>query len=327
MTVYIGNVKIKQKAVLAPMAGITNSVFRLLCREMGASLVFTEMVSADGIVRGNAKSLDFLSFGQKERPVGIQLFGDSPSTIAHAVGLITSYQPDLIDLNFGCPQRKIIQKGAGAALLKDLKKMNLIASSAVKETDIPVTAKIRSGWNSYTVIATDAAQTLEDAGIRAVTIHPRTQTMGFSGMSDWNIIKKIKQTVCVPVIGNGDIDTPEKARQMLDETGCDLVMIGRASIGNPWIFGKINQFLENGSHTPDRSYSEKIDFCIKHLELSVHHNGEYLGIIEMRKHIAYYTKGIPYSTALRREINQLNSFYKVIKKLEDYKKTINNVVQ
>ena len=326
MTVTIGNVKIESKAVLAPLAGITNSVFRLLCKKMGASLVFSEMISSDGIVRENEKTLSLIDFEENEKPIGIQLFGDSPSIIARAVSRLNPYRPDLIDLNFGCPQKKIIKKGAGAAILKDLNKMKQIASAAVKETDIPVTAKIRSGWNSFTIIAKEAALTLQDAGVHAVTIHPRTQTMGFSGKSDWSIIKDIKQAVQIPVIGNGDIDTPEKAKQMLDETGCDLIMIGRGSFGNPWIFKQINFFLEKGYNLPDVSFAERIDFCIDHLKLSVRKKGDYYGVIKMRKHIGWYTKGIPYSTEIRREINQIQSPAKIIDKLQNLKEKIENVV-
>jgi len=322
----IGDVHIEGKAVLAPLAGITDSNFRVMCKRMGASLVFSEMVSADGIARGNLKTFSYLAFEEEERPIGIQLFGDSPDVIAKAAFEMNLLKPDIIDLNFGCPHNKVIKRGAGSAILKDLKTMERIARALVRETDLPVTAKIRSGWDSKNIIAKEAAQILEHSGVKAITIHPRTQSMGFSGKSDWSIIQAIKQTVKIPVIGNGDVDTPEKAKKMLDETGCDLVMIGRASFGNPWIFSNINHYLENAYELPGVSFNERIDLCIEHIKLHVKKKGEFCGVREMRKHIGWYTKGLPNSASFRREINQIDISTKVIEKLIEYKHSIEKVL-
>jgi len=244
----IGDIEINSHAILAPMAGVTGHPFRMLCREQGAGVVYTEFVSANGIIRENEKTLDMMKFKEAERPIGVQIFGETPEVLAQSARYIEeTVKPDIIDLNFGCPVPKVTKRGAGSAILKDLPLMDEVAKAVVEAVSIPVTAKIRSGWNSGCIVAPVAAAALEEAGIAALTLHPRTTKQLYTGEADWSLISETRKAIKIPFIGNGDIKNAFDAKRMMEETGCDAVMIGRRALGNPWIFKEINQYLDNGT--------------------------------------------------------------------------------
>lgn len=303
----IGDVEINGKAILAPLAGYTDSNFRILCRKMGAALVITEMVSADGIVRGNTNSLRYLFYDKREVPIAIQIFGESPDIMTEAAKLVGKFNPNILDINFGCPSKKVVKRGAGSAILKDLKKMENIARGVTKNSPVPVTAKIRSGWSKESIIAVEAAVILEDCGIKAISIHPRTSKTPYSEPSDWTIIRDVKKSVNVPVIGNGDINNAVDAKKMFDETGCDFVMVGRASTGNPWIFRDINCYLNEGIIPPEPSFDEIFEICMEHISSAIKNNGEFYAVNYLKKHIRSYFKGISGNHKLINEIIRMHS--------------------
>jgi tRNA-dihydrouridine synthase B len=298
----LSGIRIPNLTVLAPMAGVTDSPYRRICRELGAGLVFSEMISADALARNQQATLSLIRFRSQERPIGIQIFGSDPKVMADAAERLLPIKPDFIDLNFGCPVRKVVNRGAGSALLKDLDAMAQIARAVVKVTPIPVLAKIRSGWLNTQTIAAQAAQMLEDCGVAGITLHPRSRCMAFTGNADWEIIGEIKRLVSIPVIGNGDIKSAEDTRRMIAETNCDLVMIGRAVLGNPWIFAQSNAVLNNQSEFYTPTLREKVDMCIRHLRDEVEWIGEYRAVRLMRKHIGWYLKGAPNSSKIRQEL-------------------------
>jgi len=319
LPMILGGIEVQGRAVMAPMAGITDSSYRVLCRQQGAAIVFSEMISSEGLIRENKRTTEYLVFKPEERPIGIQLFGANPDVMAEAAKQVEMISPDFIDLNFGCPVKKVIKKGAGAAILKDMALLRQITMAVVKATSLAVTVKIRSGWNESMTNAVEVACILEDCGVAAVTIHPRFQSQLFRGRADWKLIEKVKKAVSIPIIGNGDLDTPDDARRMLDETGCDLVMIGRAALGNPWIFRQINHYLEHGAqHISPVSLDERLNTCITHLELLVSVRGEKRGVREMRKHLAWYIKGLPRSSTLRAILVTLNEVAQVKQTLINY---------
>lgn len=314
----IGQVCIEAKSVLAPLAGITNTPFRLLAREMGAGAVFTEMISADGLVRGNSKTHRYLMFEEAERPIGLQIFGSNPEIMSEAARIAAERKPDLIDINLGCPVKKVVQRNAGAALLRDPELVGRIVQAVVQAVPLPVIAKIRSGWSQQTVNAVPIAKLIEDAGAAGVTIHPRTRSAGFSGKADWQVIRQVKAAVRIPVIGNGDVASAADAKHMLDETGCDLVMIGRAAFGYPWIFREIETFLSSGHQLPSPDVHERMELCLRHLRGLAKQMGEVAAVHEMRKHIAAYTKGMKGSGGLRKEVFGLDSAKEVETRLERF---------
>jgi len=314
-----------RKIFLAPLSGITSHSFRIICKEYGADVLLSEMVSADGIIRGNKKSLNMLYFTEKERPFGVQIFGSESFIIAEAAKIVSKYNPDFIDINFGCPVRKIVQKGAGAALLKNPKKIKEIVETVLNNVNIPVTAKIRSGWDVNHIICIELSKIFEKIGVSAVTIHPRTKSMMFKDKSDWSLIKDIKRNVNIPVIGNGDIFNCFDAKKMFDETNCDHIMIGRGALGNPWIFKNIKNYLNNGIVPRKPSYEEIIDVCIKQLKLSLNEKGDFHGIIDMRKHISWYIKGLPNNSEIKRFIFKESRKEKIEQILIDYKRTLQNL--
>ena len=309
----------ERPVALAPLAGWSDSVYRCLCKSYGATLLFTEMASADAIIRNHKKSWQIISFSEPERPIGIQLFGAEASTLAQAVHIVSEKRPDFIDINFGCPARKVVRRGAGAALLRDLAQLQRIAQTVVQATSLPLTAKLRSGWDS--VVAVDACLMLQQAGFRMVTVHPRTQKMQFTGKADWNIIRQVKQAVTIPVLGNGDIKTAHDARDMMEQTGCDGVMIGRAARGNPWIFRQVEDVYSGRAvRFPDAS--ERLAVCIAHLREAEAAGVMVNSAIAMRKHLAAYLKGLPCISEMRQKIFTVQDYRTIIQILESYQCTL-----
>ncbi len=300
----IGNIKLPNPVILAPMAGVTDTPFRRLCKEQGAGAVYSEFVSAHGIIRENEKTLEMIRFTTFERPIGVQIFGDDPSVMAKAAKFVTDiFQPDILDINYGCPVPKITKKGAGSAALKDLALMEDITVAVVEAVPgVPVTVKMRSGWSSNSIVIPKAGEMLENAGVKAITLHPRTTKQGYTGIADWSMIKMLKQAVSIPVIGNGDVTSVNSMHKMLGETGCDGIMIGRAALGNPWIFRELNAGLKNELIPPPPTLAEQIAMCRRHLDLLVNSRGEHIGSNLMRKHFGWYLKGFPGASAVRQSL-------------------------
>lgn len=322
---YIGNVEIKGKTVLAPMAGICNSAFRKIIKEMGCSLIYAEMVSDKAIFYGNQKTKEMLFMEQIERPIVQQIFGSDKESFVEAAKYIEKeMKPDIIDINMGCPVPKVAVKSqAGAALLKDPQKIYEIVSSVVKAVNVPVTVKIRSGWDQNNINAVEVAKICESAGASAICVHPRTRSQGYSGKADWNIIKQVKEAVKIPVIGNGDITDIYKAKAMLDETGCDLIMIGRGVLGNPWLIREINAYLEDGTILKKPTDIDKIDMCLKHINYLSQIKPEKLVCLEIRNHAAWYLKGIKGSVEVKNKIFQTTKICDIINLLNQLKEDLN----
>lgn len=313
----IGNVKFESNIFLAPMAGVTDLPFRLLCKEFGCGLVYSEMISAKGLHYNNENTKQMLVVDDKEKPIAFQLFGSDSNILANMAKAIEKHA-DIIDINMGCPAPKIVKNGEGSALMKEPKKIGEIVKSVSSSVNKPVTIKIRRGFDENYLNALEVAKVAEANGAAAIAIHGRTREQYYSGHADWEIIKQIKDNVRIPVIGNGDVDTPQKAKAMFEQTGCDAIMVGRAAQGNPWIFEQINHYLKTGELLPSPTASEKIQMAIRHAHMLVEFKGEYIGIREMRKHIAWYTKGLLNSSNLRNEINLVDSLDKMIFLLNEY---------
>ena len=303
----IGNVEIKGFAALAPMAGVADRAFRELCVEFGAAYVVGEMVSAKGITYNNDKSLELLEMSDKERPAAIQLFGYEPDVMAKAAEISMKYKPDIIDINMGCPAPKIASNHSGAALMKEPDLCGEIVKAVSKAVDIPVTVKIRKGWDDNSVNAVEIAKICEQAGASAVTVHGRTRQQQYMPPADWDIIKKVKQAVKIPVIGNGDVTSAELAAKMFEQTDCDLIMIGRGAFGNPFIFQEIAMLLGHDRPTFPVSNEERINVLLRHIEKLCEYKGEYIGMKEARKHAAWYFKGIHGAASLRKRAGTLNT--------------------
>jgi tRNA-dihydrouridine synthase B len=313
----IAGVLVDPPFVLAPLAGYTDSPMRRLCRRYGAALVWTEMVSAEAIVHNVAKALALLRFHPSERPIVFQLFGTRPESMGRAAATVAKLGPDLIDMNFGCPARKIVRSGGGAALMGDVARLREIARAVVEATTIPVTAKLRSGPTDDMKNAVQVAAALEEDGIRAVVVHPRTCAQRFTGRADWSIIRAVKGAVAVPVIGSGDVREPADALRMLEETGCDAVMIGRTAVGRPWIFSQLGTYAATGTVPPPPPFPEIVRACIEHLDLMVESKGEPRGVREMRKHIVLYLRGFPHASTLRSELVRIERYEVVRERLSD----------
>ncbi|MCF7824284.1 MAG: tRNA dihydrouridine synthase DusB [Candidatus Marinimicrobia bacterium] len=305
----IGNIEIKSRAILAPMAGVTGHPFRVLCKEHGAGVVYTEFVSANGIIRENEKTLDMMKFTESERPIGVQIFGETPDVLAQSARYIEEMvKPDIIDLNFGCPVPKVTKRGGGSAILKDLPLMDEIAKAVVEAVSIPVTAKIRSGWNNGCIIAPVAAAALEDAGIAALTLHPRTTKQLYTGEADWSLIAETRKAISIPLIGNGDIKSAQDAKRMMDETGCDAVMIGRRALGNPWIFNEINEYLDKGVVPEPVRLIDRMKLCHRHLYMETQSLGAFRGTNYIKKHLSWYLKGFPGAAEYRHRLYTIMEF-------------------
>ncbi len=304
----IGNVSLDGNIVLAPMAGVTDLPFRLLCKEQGADLICTEMVSAKGIFYNNKNTEDLLRIDDRERPVSLQLFGSDPDIISEMAKKIEHRNFDILDINMGCPVPKVVNNGEGSALLKNIPLAAKIIEKTVKAIDKPVTVKFRKGFGADEVQAIEMAKAAEAAGAAAVAVHGRTREQYYSGKADWEIIAKVKDTVSIPVIGNGDIFTPEDAKNMMEQTNCDGVMIGRGAQGNPWIFHQIKTYLETGMAPEKPPFSEVCRMILRHAKMQIEWKGEKRGIREMRSHAAWYTAGYPHSASLRRAMNTVETY-------------------
>ncbi len=320
----IGNVTIHNQVVLAPMAGICNSAFRRICKEMGCGLIYAEMVSDKAITFQNQKTLDMLYMTEEERPIVQQIFGsDKDSFVEAAKTIYEKMRPDIIDINMGCPVPKVaVRAQAGSALLKDPDKIYDIVSAVVKAVPIPVTVKIRSGWDQNHINAVEVAKVIEKAGASAICVHPRTRSQGYSGKADWSIIKAVKDCVLIPVIGNGDVKTPEDAKRMLEETGCDAVMIGRGVLGNPWLIKNTVSYLDTGSYDNDITVDDKIEMILHHLDYLSHLKNEHIATLEIRNHIGWYLKGVPGGTVVKNKIYQTSNIRDIISILSTFKEEL-----
>jgi nifR3 family TIM-barrel protein len=300
------------------MAGISDFPFRRICKEFGAGLVFSEMVSVEALIREHKRTHGMLHTDPAERPVVFQIFGSKPASMAEAAHIVSQGEVDFIDINMGCPVPKILKSGAGAALLRDLGLAKEIMSAVVGASKVPVLVKMRLGWDAKNIVAVDVAQAAESAGIAAVTVHARTKAQGFSGHADWDMIKVVKKSVSIPVIGNGDVRSGQDAKRMMDETGCDGVMIARAIQGYPWIFREARNYLENGLESAHPTPEERQTIMIRHLNDMVKLLGEALGVREMRKHLCWYTKGLHGGAEFRTTINHLETVHEVRQEIAEY---------
>ena len=294
--VKIGNIELGDfPLLLAPMEDVSDPPFRALCKENGADVVYTEFISSEGLIRNAVKSTMKLDIYEKERPVGIQIFGANLDSMLQSVDIVEQTKPDIIDINFGCPVKKVVCKGAGAGILKDIDKMEMLTREMAKRTKLPLTVKTRLGWDEKTIKIVEVAERIQDAGAKAITIHGRTRAQMYKGSADWSLIADVKNNsrMKIPVFGNGDVFSPEKAIEMRDDFGLDGAMIGRASIGNPWFFNQVKHFFKTKTHLPEPSIKERIQMAEKHLKMAIKWKGEKLGVLETRRHYSNYFKGIP----------------------------------
>lgn len=324
MSFFIGNVEIKNQVVLAPMAGITSTTFRQICKKMGAGLVVAEMVSDKALIYESKKTYELLKMDNIERPISQQIFGGDPDTMSHAAKIIEDYMhPDIIDINMGCPVPKVaIKNNAGSNLLKDPERVRKIVEAVVNAVSIPVTVKIRSGWDENSINAVEIAKICEEAGASAIFVHGRTRKQGYTGSADLGIIKKVVEAVNIPVIGNGDINSCFDAKKMLDECGCQAVMIGRGALGNPWLIKECVEYLENGTLPKEVSIKEKLDMMRYNVEEIVKDKNEVVGVLEMRTQLMYYLKGMPNTKELKLAICKSSSKEELINILDEYEKEV-----
>ena len=313
----IGNVELENNIFLAPMAGITDLPFRLICKENDAGLVYTEMVSAKALLYNDEKTKLLLKTCDKEKPLAVQIFGSDVEAIAYASKYVSEFA-DIVDSNMGCPAPKVVKNGDGSRLLLNLELVKQIIETAVANSKAPVTVKMRTGWDADNIVVVEAAKIAEKAGASAITVHGRTRSQYYSGEADWNIIKQVKESVSIPVIGNGDVTSREIAKKRLEQSGVDAIMIGRGAFGNPWIFRETVQYLQNNICIPKPTNEEKYETILKHLELEIKEKGENIAVKEMRKHISAYTKSMPDSSSFRSKINTKDTAEEVRKCLKEY---------
>ena len=299
----IGNLELENNVFLAPMAGVTDLPFRILCKEMGCGLVYSEMVSAKGILYDNKNTTELLEIDPKERPVAVQLFGSDPEILGAMAKKIEQYPIDIIDVNMGCPAPKIVKNGEGSCLMKTPELVGRIVKSLVESQSKPVTIKFRKGFDDDHINAVEIAKIAEANGASAVAVHGRTREQYYSGKADWDIIKQVKEAVNIPVIGNGDVFTPQDAKNLLEHTGCDAIMVGRGAQGNPWVFKRILHYLQTGELLPEPTAEERVEKALRHAQMLIDYKGEYIGVREMRKHMAWYMKGMPGAAELRGKLN------------------------
>ena len=314
----IGNLNLDNRVFLSPMAGVTDLPFRLICKEQDCGMLYTEMVNAKALCYDDQNTKKMLKIEEEEHPVAIQIFGSDPEYMGGAAKILNSYPNEILDINMGCPAPKVVKNGDGSALLKNPELAAKVLKAVVGNSEKPVTLKIRKGWDDTCINAVEIAKIAEDCGISAIAIHGRTIEQYYSGKADWDIIRQVKENVSIPVIGNGDVFEVEDAINMLNQTNCDAIMIGRGAQGNPWIFKRINHYMQTGEILPEPTLEEKINTAKKHLKLAVEEHGEYVAVREMRKHIAWYLKGLRNSARVRDEINKIESYEELVNKLESY---------
>lgn len=322
MSLQIGKVKIAGNLILGPMAGVTDLPFRMLCKEQGADLIYTEMVSAKGILYDNKNTGILLEVQEEERPVALQFFGADPKIMSEMAKKIEERNFDILDINMGCPVPKVVNNGEGSALMKNPKLVGEIVSAMVKAIEKPVTVKIRKGFERDSSNAVAIAKVIEESGAAAVAVHGRTREQYYSGSADWDVIQAVKEAVRIPVIGNGDVFTPQDAERMLKETGCDGIMLARGVRGNPWLFGQIKSYLETGTIIEKPPITEVIETILRHTRMQIEFKGAYVGMREMRKHIAWYTAGYPKSSKLRNQVNDIENIEQLERLLETYQKEV-----
>ena len=324
MMVKIGDIKISEfPLLLAPMEDVSDPPFRIACKENGADLMFTEFISSEGLIRNATKSIAKLDIFEYEHPIGIQIFGNEIESMRQATEIAEQASPDIIDINYGCPVKKVASKGAGAGILKNIPKMVQMTAEIVKVASLPVTVKTRLGWDHNTMYIVEVAERLQDIGIKAISIHGRTRKQMYKGSADWELIGQIKDNprMIIPVFGNGDIDSPQKADEMRRKYGVDGIMIGRASIGYPWIFNEIKDYLSTGKLRPSPSVEERIQVLMRHLDFSIRWKGARLGILEMRRHYKNYFKGIPHMKEFRIRLqtcNYLEGIHQIIEEIKNH---------
>ena len=314
----IGNVQLDNEVFLSPMAGVTDLPFRTICKEKGCGMLYTEMINAKALCYDDENTKKMLRMDKDEHPVAVQIFGSDPEFMGKAAIIMNQYPNEILDINMGCPAPKVIKNGDGSALMRNPKLAAEVLTAVVKNSEKPVTLKIRTGWDDDSVNAVEIAKIAEECGISALAIHGRTREQFYSGKADWDIIAEIKQAINIPVIGNGDVFEVEDAVNMLEKTKCDAIMIGRGAQGNPWIFNRINHYMKTGEILPEPTLEEKITTAIRHMNLAVAEHGDYVAVREMRKHIGWYLKGLKNSAKYRDQINKITDYKEVIAMLEEY---------
>ena len=316
------NFNLSKTIIYAPLAGISDSPARRIAKDHGADITVSELISAEGLVAGGKRTFDLTKFTDFERPFGLQLFGAKPDKMAEGAKILAEMKPDFIDINFGCPAKKVVGKNGGSSILRDLKLFENIILGIVNAVNIPVTIKMRSGWDDDTLTYIEAGKIAEDCGVRAITLHPRTRAQRFGGQSDWTHIAELKEALNIPVIGNGDVRNPIDAKNMFDQTSCDAVMIGRGSFGNPWIFENVKEYLKSGNLLPDPTPREKIELAIKHFEMNIEHYDHPYGMYRMRRNFCWYIKSLQHASNARSELMKLTEADEIKEFFNKYLETI-----